>query len=68
MRCDLLFFRAKEEEEKDKKWGLHVAVHVRANVLGEGGRVQVRCGADGGGVGARVVVGYRAKRASERYE
>ena len=33
-----------------------------------GGRARVRCGADGGGVGARAVAGYRAKRASERHE
>jgi hypothetical protein len=31
-----------------------------------GGQARVRCGADGGGVGARAVARYRAKRASER--
>jgi len=38
VRCDLLsFFTAKEEREKDKMWGAHAAVRVRASALGEGG-------------------------------
>jgi hypothetical protein len=38
VRCDLLsFFTAKEEREKDKRWGPHVAVRVRASALDEGG-------------------------------
>jgi hypothetical protein len=39
-----------------------------AATLGEGGRARVRCGGDGGGVGARAVARHRAKRARERGE
>jgi len=37
VRCDLLSFcTAKKKQEKGKRWGLHVAVRVRAIALGEG--------------------------------
>jgi hypothetical protein len=39
---------------------------VRAAAVGKGVRARVRCGGDGGGVGACAVVGHRAKRARER--
>ena len=31
-----ILFTAKEEREKGKRWGPHVAVRVRASALGEG--------------------------------
>ena len=33
-----IFCTAKEEREKGKRWGPHVAVRVRASALGEGAR------------------------------
>jgi hypothetical protein len=35
---------------------------LRAAAVSKGVRARVRCGGDGGGVGARAVVGHRAKR------
>jgi len=65
--CNLLSFcTAKEEREKGVRpacRGARVSECAR-----RGGRARVRCGADGGGVGARVVAGYRTKRASKRDE
>jgi hypothetical protein len=39
---------------------------VRAAAVDERVRARVRCGGDGGGIGARAVVGHRAKRERER--
>jgi hypothetical protein len=39
---------------------------MRAATVGKGVRAWVRCGGDGGGVGARAVVGHRSKRARVR--
>jgi hypothetical protein len=41
---------------------------VRVTAVGEGVRVRVRCGGDGGGVVVRAVVGHQEKRERKRGE
>jgi hypothetical protein len=54
----------KKEEEKGERWDL-LSWGVRAAAVGEGVWAWVRCGGDGGGVGARAVIGHWAKRERE---
>jgi hypothetical protein len=51
------------EERWRESWEVGPAVvrGVRAAAVGEGVRAWVRCSGDGGGVGARAVVGQRAR-------
>jgi hypothetical protein len=51
----------RKRKRKVRGW-THYHGSARATAVGEGLRAWVRCDGDGGGVGARVVVGHRVKR------
>jgi len=66
-RCDLLSFCTAKEEREKARGGAHMPRCTRERVRSaRGPGASALRGADGGGVSARAVAGYRVERASKR--